>query len=80
MTDTTRPATHHHSPDDSNPRETSVRGGQTGGHTPVLQNASISMNREIGIGVSRSYFISKENLNYVCCGYFGDAEESDNVN
>jgi hypothetical protein len=46
----------------------------------MLQNALISMNREIGIGVSRSYFISKENLNYVGCGDFGDAEESDNVN
>jgi hypothetical protein len=38
------------------------------------------MNREIGIRVSRSYFVTKENLNYVCCGVFGDAEESDKVN
>ena len=46
----------------------------------MLQNAFISMNREFGIRVSISYFVTKENLNYVCCGDFGDAEESDNVN
>jgi hypothetical protein len=70
---------HHHTLDESNPHEMSVRGVQTGGHTPMLQNACISMNNEIGIRASRSYFISKGKLNYFCCGDFGDAEQFDNV-
>jgi hypothetical protein len=66
---------HHHTPDEWNPHEMSVRGVQTGGHTLMLQNTRISMNKEIGIRANRSYFISKRKLNYVCCRDFGDALE-----